>query len=518
VTIGRSFLHRVSHLAAVNFLLASTLLYSQQTVRTGQPIAPAPADPAIASALQQVSPDRIRATIEKLVTFNNRSTLSSMETDLAPNTGVSAAADWIESEFKRTSADCGGCLEVKRDDFVEPPQAGPYSRILKPTKITNIYAILHGTDPAQAARRVLVTGHYDSRNSDNFNTHDPAPGANDDASGVAVSLECARVLSKLKFPATIVFVAVAGEEQGLNGSAHLAKLAKSEDWHLEAVLNNDIVGGDTTPGDTMEDKTAVRVFSEGVPAVATPDQLRTIESLGAESDSPSRELARTVAEIDPTYFAASSQRPDAPAPGHAHSAHLQLVPAFHPVLIFRRDRYLRGGDHTSFNQEGFTAVRFTEWRENFDHQHQNIRVENGTQFGDLLQYVDFAYVANVARLNAATLATLASAPGEPQNVHILTKALDNNTELTWDPPAGMPAAAATYEIVWRPTDAPTWTTAQTAGTATSIKLPISKDNIIFAVRTVDPAGHRSIAVLPTPIRPTRTPTPTAPPATTTPKA
>lgn len=511
MTIGRRFLHRVSHLNVILFLAAAPL-HGQ----TGQPIAPAPADPAIAAALQQVSPDHIRATIEKLVTFNNRSTLSSMDTDLAPNTGVSAAADWIESEFKRTSQACGGCLEVKRDDFVEPPQPGPYSRILKPTKIANIYAILHGTDPAQTARRVLVTGHYDSRNSTNENTHDPAPGANDDASGVAVSLECARVLSKLKFPATIVFVAVAGEEQGLNGSAHLAKLARSEDWHLQAVLNNDIVGGDTTPGDTLpnqtQDKTAIRVFSEGLPAAATPEQLRAIQALGTESDSPSRELARTIAEIAPTYFAPTSQRPAPAAPGHAHSMHMQLVPAFHPVLIFRRDRYLRGGDHTSFNQEGFTAVRFTEWRENFDHQHQNVRVENNIQYGDLLQYVDFAYVANVARLNAATLATLASAPGEPLNVHILTSALDNHTELTWDPPAGMPAGA-TYEVVWRSTDAPTWTTVQPAGAATSIKLPISKDNVIFAVRTVDPAGHRSIPVLPTPVRTTR-----AAPATPAPKS
>jgi len=474
------------------------------------PIAPAPKDPAIAAALQQVSPDHVRATIEKLVSFNNRSTLSSMETDLPPGTGVSAAADWIESEFKRISADCGGCLEVKRDDFIEPPQPGPASRVLKPTKLTNVYAILHGTDPAQADRRVLVTGHYDSRNSDNFNTHDPAPGANDDASGVAVSIESARVLSKLKFPSSIVFVAVAGEEQGLNGSRHLARLARSEDWQLEAVLNNDIVGGDTTPGDTGADKTVVRVFSEGVPSNATLDQLRAIQNLGAESDSPSRELARAIAEISQSYFTPSIHSAAASTPaGKPHSNLIKVVPSFHPVLIFRRDRFLRGGDHTSFNMEGFTAVRITEWRENFDHQHQNIRVENGIQYGDLLKYVDFNYVANVARLNAATLATLASAPGIPQNVHILTAALDNNTELTWEAPKGMPTGA-TYEVVWRDTEDPIWTMSQTAGSATSIKLPISKDNVVFGVRAVDAAGHRSIAVLPTPTRPTRTFTPPPP--------
>ena len=482
------------------FLLSPALLQAQQT---GAPITPAPADPAIAQALQQVSADRIRATIEKLVSFNNRSTLSSMETDLPPNTGVSAAADWIESEFKRISADCGNCLEVKRDDFIEPPQPGPASRILKPTKLTNVYAILRGTDPAQADRKVLVTGHYDSRNSDNFNTHDPAPGANDDASGVAVSIECARVLSKLKLPSSIVFVAVAGEEQGLNGSRHLAKLAKSEGWQLEAVLNNDIVGGDTTPGETMQDKTAVRVFSEGVPGNATLDQLHAIQTLGAENDSPSRELARVVDDVGATYFTATPHRvAQGTPPGHPRSNLVHVEPAFHPVLIFRRDRYLRGGDHTSFNMEGFTAVRITEWRENFDHQHQNVRVENGTQYGDLHQYVDFNYVANVARLNAATLATLAAAPGSPQNVHVLTAALDNNTELNWTAPAGMPAGA-TYEIVWRNTEDPTWTMSLNAGTGTSIKLPISKDNVVFGVRSVSQGGHRSLAVLPTPTRPPR---------------
>jgi hypothetical protein len=467
------------------------------------PIQPASADPAIAAALKQVSAERIKADIAKLVTFNNRSTISSMETDPPPGTGVSAAADWIEAEFKRTSAVCGGCLEVKRDDFIEPPQTGAASRILKPTKLTNVYAVLKGSDPAQAERRVLVTGHYDSRNTDTLNTHDPAPGANDDASGVAVSLECARVLSKLKLPGTIVFVAVAGEEQGLNGSRHLARLAKSEGWHLEAVLNNDIVGGDNTPADAAtgmlpQDPNAVRVFSEGVPGPATLDQLHALQTVGAESDSPSRELAREVFEVSKSYFTNTTQRPPA-SPGGARSMAIRNVPAFHPVLIFRRDRYLRGGDHTSFNLEGFTAVRITEWRENYNHQHQNVRVENGIQYGDLLQFVDFDYVANVARMNAAVLATLSAAPGTPQNVRILTTALDNNSELLWDPPAGMPANA-TYELVWRGTEEPTWTTFVSAGRATKIKLPLSKDNVIFGVRAVDPAGHRSIAAYPNPVR------------------
>ena len=501
-------------LAVSLLLLPASLPAQQQPLPTGQPIAPAPVDPAIAGALSQVSPDQIRAAITKLVSFNNRSTLSSMDTDLAPNTGVNAAANWIESEFKRYSAACGGCLEVKRDDFVEPAGTAPYARITKPTRISNIYAILRGTDPAQAARMVLVTGHYDSRNSTNANTHDPAPGANDDASGTAVSLESARVLSQLKFPSSIVFVAVAGEEQGLNGSSHLAKLARSQNWQLEAVLNNDIVGGDTTPGNNtppnIQNKSVVRVFSEGVPANATLDQLHAIQTLGAESDSPSRELARAVADIADTYFRLSSERsPAGKFPPHVHNDMMRVIPAFHPVLIFRRDRFLRGGDHTSFNQQGFPAVRFTEWAENFNHQHQDVRVENGIQYGDLLQYVDFSYVANVTRLNAATLATLASAPGVPQNVRILTTALDNNTELTWDPPSGAPAGTS-YQVVWRPTDQPLWTTYADAGPAHSLKLAVSKDNVVFGVRSVDAAGHRSIAVLPIPERGPRAPAP--PPA------
>jgi hypothetical protein len=419
-----------------------------------------------------------------------------MDKDLPPGKGIDAAADWLFQEFTRISAACNNCLEVKRDDFIEPASSSPNARIKSDTRLQNIYAVLPGTDPAQKARRVLVTGHYDSRTSDNFDTHNPAPGANDDASGVAVSLESARTLSKMKFPATIVFVAVAGEEQGLNGSRHLARLARSEGWDLEAVLNNDIVGGDTTPGAIGQDKNTVRIFSEGVPANATLDQLHQIQTLGAESDSPSRELARAIAELSASYFKPHSEGMPS-APGKPHSNVMRFVPPFHPTLIFRRDRFLRGGDHTSFNQEGFAAVRLTEWQENFNHQHQTPRTENGVLMEDNINFVDMDYVANVARLNAAALATFASAPGEPQNVQILTRALDNNTELTWAAPAGAPAGT-TYEVVWRSTDAPTWTNVQSFGAALTAKLAISKDNVVFAVRSTDPVGHRSPAVLPRP--------------------
>ena len=458
----------------------------------GSPIQPAPVDPAIAAALKQVSAQQIHDTIAKLVSFKNRSTLSSMDTDLPPGTGINAAADWIYSEFQRYSAACGGCLEVKRDDFIEPGVAG--SRIVKDTRLQNIYAVLRGTDPAQAARKVLITGHYDSRNTDNFNTHDPAPGANDDASGTAVSIESCRVLSKLKFPSTIIFVAVAGEEQGLNGSRHLAKLAKTEGWQLEAVLNNDIVGGDTTPGMSGADKSAVRVFSEGVPGPATIEQLRQIQTAGAENDSPARQLARAIVDVSRTYFQPTNVRPPA-APGGARSNAIQRIPAFHPVMIFRRDRFGRGGDHTSFSTEGFAAVRFTEWQEKFNHQHQNLRTENGIVYGDLIDFDDFDYMANVARLNSATLATLASAPGLPQKVVVLNPPYDTGTALSWEKPAGFPANGS-FEVVYRETYEPDWTHFVSAGTATTMHLPISKDNVIFGVRSVDSAGHRSAAVYP----------------------
>jgi hypothetical protein len=293
-------------------------------------------------------------------------------------------------------------------------------------------------------------------------------------------------------------VAVAGEEQGLYGSHHLAALAKAEGWPLEAVLNDDIVGGDTTPGETMQDKTVVRVFSESVPSAATPEQQKQMLGLGEENDSPSREVARSITEIAPLYFKPETMRPPK-VNGRFQSQMIRLVPAFHPVLVLRRDRYLRGGDHTSFNGEGFAAVRFTEWRENFDHQHQTLRTENGVQFGDLLQFVDMDYVANVARLNAAFLATLATAPSAPQNVRLLTRKLDNDTELTWSDAAFAPSGTS-YEVVWRDTNELLWTHSQSAGSATHLKLNVSKDNVLFGVRSVDAEGHRSVPVPPLPAR------------------
>jgi hypothetical protein len=429
------------------------------------------ADPRIAEEIRHVSADHIRATIEKLVTFNNRSTISAQdEESIKAGKGIGAAREWIKAEFERYSKDCGGCLEVKTDAFTEQPA----DRIPKPTEITNVYAVLRGSDPKQADRIVLVTGHYDSRNSDTFNVTDAAPGANDDGSGTAVSLECARVLSqaaaKAKFPATIIFLSVAGEEQGLNGSKHFAQMAKQQGWKIDAVLNNDIVGGNLGAG---QDATEVRVFSEGVPVTATEAEIKRIRTLGGESDSNSRELARYIADIGRSYDAGVK-----------------------PLLIFRLDRFLRGGDHYSFNQQGFTAVRLTEFREDFNHQHQNVRTEKGVEYGDLSKFVNFDYVAHVARLNAATLAALASAPAAPTKVKIVTKDLDNNSTLTWESSTG----ATGYEILWRATNAADWEYVQTVGSGPRATLPVSKDNVIFAVRAVDAAGHRSLPVAPEPER------------------
>jgi len=445
---------------------AMTLFYTTSE-HAQETAAKAVVDPKIVAALKDVSAERIRSNIEKLVSFGTRSTLSAQDpASISSGRGIGAAREWIRSEFETYSKDCNGCLEVKTDSFTE----GPADRIPQPTQITNVYAVLKGSDPESAKHIVLVTGHYDSRNSDTLDVKGNAPGANDDGSGTAVSLECARVLSKLKFPATIIFLTVAGEEQGLNGSRHFAAMAKQQGWNVEAVLNNDIVGGNKGP---EQNASVVRVFSEGIPVAADEKQLRQIRNLGGESDSSSRELARYIAEVGRTYDAGVK-----------------------PLLIFRLDRYLRGGDHYSFNQEGFAAVRFTEYREDFNHQHQNIRTENGIEYGDLPKFVNFEYTAAVARLNAATLASLASAPAPPTNVRLETRKLDNDSTFAWDAVPG----AASYEIVWRATSAPDWEHAQLVGNDTRATLKLSKDNVIFAVRAVDNEGHRSLPVVPVPER------------------
>ena len=434
-----------------------------------QELRPQVSDLKIRAALKEISAAQVQSDIEKLVSFQTRSTISAHDAaSISAGRGIGAAREWIKSEFERYSRDCGGCLEVKTDSFTQPVS----KRVPAPVEITNVYAVLRGTNPEDAKRIVLVSGHYDSRNSDTLDTSGVAPGANDDGSGTAVSLECARVLSKLKFPGTIIFLTVAGEEQGLYGSKHFAEFAKSQGWDIEAVLNNDIVGGDKSPG---QDSKVVRVFSESIPDGATEAQLRIIRNLGGENDSPSRELARYVAQTARVY-----------------------QPGIVPLLEYRLDRYLRGGDHISFNEAGYPAVRFTEFRENFSRQHQNVRTENGIEYGDLPKFVNYDYVANVARLNAATLAELASAPAPPRNVRVETKELVNDSTLVWEPSAD--GRTSGYEVLWRATSAPDWEHSLSVGKGTRTTLPVSKDNVIFAVEAVDEAGHKSQSIVPVPER------------------
>ncbi|MDP9266730.1 MAG: M28 family metallopeptidase [Acidobacteriota bacterium] len=451
---------------AVGMALPGAMVAQKPAVKNA---ANAALDPHIVSALKDVSPARVKATVEKLVSFGTRNTLSANDPELAKQgKGIVAAREWIKSEFERYAAACRGCLEVSYDQFTQAPGR----RVPQPTDLANVYAILRGTDAEAAKHIYLVTGHYDSMPTSPTDGKSAAPGANDDASGTAVSLECARVLSKYKFPATIIFLAVAGEEQGLYGSAHFAKMAKEKGWQLDAVLNNDIVGGVKTAG---QDASIVRVFSEGVPVSATEEQLRMLRNIGGESDSSSRQVARYVRETAKKYMAKGD---------------------FGPKLVFRRDRYLRGGDHTSFNEQGFAAVRFTEYREDYTHQHQDVRTENGIEYGDLVKFVDFDYVANVARLNAATLAQLASAPASPVNVTMVTEKLENDTTITWD--ASPDGRATAYEVVWRPTTAPEWENVEAVGDVRMAVLKRSKDNVVFGVRALDRQGHRSLPVVPQP--------------------
>jgi Peptidase family M28 len=462
----RDWLGRLMRVLALSLAVFPAMSAQENRVN---PIHRPAADPDVAAALKDVSASSIQRNIEKLVSFGTRLTLSAQDPQsIASGRGIGAAREWIKSEFERYSKDCGGCLEVKTDTFTQEPG----ERVRQPTVLTNVYAVLKGTDPENAQRIILVTGHYDSRNSDTFDAKGDAPGANDDGSGTAVSLECARALSKHRFPATIIFLTVAGEEQGLYGSSHFAKMAKTQNWNIEAALNNDIVGGDRNSGQNPD---VVRVFSEGLPQAASDAEINHIRGLGGESDSASRELARYISSVAKTYET-----------------------GVEPMLVFRLDRYLRGGDHISFNDQGYAAVRFTEYREDFHHQHQNIRTENGIEYGDLPKFVNFDYVSHVARLNAATLASLAAAPAPPAKVQLETRDLTNDSTLTWDAsPAGRSAA---YEVLWRATTSADWEHSARVTKARSITLPISKDNVIFAVRALDEKGHASLPVVPSPQR------------------
>jgi hypothetical protein len=426
-------------------------------------------DDHIKQMVDDVSSKNIEAIIRKLVSFKSRHTLSDT---ISKTEGSGAARNWIKAEYERYAKESGGRMTVQFDTFTQPKG----TRIDKPVKLKNILATLKGTDPKDT-RVYIVSGHYDSRINDVMDANGVEPGANDDASGTAVSMELARVMSKKEFPATIIFMAVVGEEQGLYGSANVAKRAKAENWNVDAMLNNDIVGNSHGMETDLKDNRSVRVFSEGVPSVAANDakEVSALIALGGENDSPSRELARYIKETAERY-----------------------VDQLDVKLIYRRDRYLRGGDHVPFLLQGFTAVRFTEMNEDFNRQHQNVRSENGVDYGDLPDFVDYNYVQKVARMNLCVLANLATAPAEPQDVGVVTSGLTNKTVLKWDAP-GKGKKPAGYYVLMRETVSPYWEKKFFTKDNTAT-LSYSKDNYFFAVQSVDADGHESLPVYPKPLR------------------
>jgi hypothetical protein len=420
----------------------------------------------VRAMLREISPAHIERTIRRLVAFGTRNTLSS-QTD--PVRGIGAARDWLRAEFEKIAATAGGRMTVELQSYVQ----GPASRIPVPTTITNVVATLRGTQPESAGRTYVVSGHYDSMPTDPTDPVSDAPGANDDASGVAAVVEMARVMAKRRFDATIVFMAVAGEEQGLYGSRFFATQARQAGMDVAAMFTNDIIGSSTGQNGEREPY-SVRLFAEGVPTAETEEEANIRRSVGGENDSPARQLARYVKEVGEN--SATRMRVD---------------------VIYRRDRYRRGGDHIPFLEQGYPAVRFTEPNEDYRHQHQNVRVENGVQYGDLPQFCDFGYIARVARVNAAALAALATAPARPRNTRIITAVLSNDTELRWA--ANPEPDVVGYEIVWRPTTAPYWTHAIPVGNVTAhIVRNTSKDNVFFGVRAVNARGRRSVVSFPVP--------------------
>ncbi|HEX8495317.1 MAG TPA: M28 family metallopeptidase [Pyrinomonadaceae bacterium] len=429
-------------------------------------------DALIARIVREIDARKIERTVRTLVSFGTRNTLSAQDN---PTRGIGAARDWLYAEFQRIAEQSGGRMTVEKQSYLQEAQPPPRGRVPQPTTITNVVATLRGTQNASANRLYVVSGHYDSMCTSPTDAVCDAPGANDDASGVAAVLEMARVMSRYEFDATVIFMAVAGEEQGLLGSTYFAEQARQKKLDIEAMFTNDIVGN-SVGGNGVRDASTVRVFSEGVPSNEIEAEARVRRGVGGENDSASRQLARFIKEAGEAY-----------------------VPRMKVMMVYRRDRYLRGGDHIPFLERGFPAVRFTEPNEDYRHQHQNVRTEGGVQYGDLPQFVDFNYIAQVARINAASLASLALAPAVPKQVGIVTSRLTNDTDLKWA--ANTEPDLAGYEIVWRETTSPIWTHARMVGSVTTYTMKgMSKDNYFFGVRAVDKQGRRSPAGFPRPVQ------------------
>lgn len=417
----------------------------------------------ITEMVTEINRDSLKSYITTLVDFGTRSTLSDIK---SKRKGIGAARNWVVWKFNQFVKHSDGRLTAYLDTITYKPDG---KRIDKAISLGNAVAVLKGTDKSDQ-RVFIITGHLDSRVSDVMNGKSDAPGANDDASGVAALMECARVMSKQSFPATIIFVAVTGEEQGLLGSTFMAEKAKRENWEIEAVLNNDMIGNNTSNETNIIDNTKLRVFSEGLPNYELDKEAKSIRSLGLENDSKSRQLARYIKEV-----------------GERYVDHLEVK------LIYRSDRFLRGGDHLPFLANGFTAVRLTEMNENFNQQHQDIRTENGIEYGDLIKFMDFEYLRKNTAVNLAVLANLAKAPSVPTDVMVDLKNLSNSSTFIWKAPKS--GKIKGYNVLMRESSSAMWEK-KFFTTNTQLTLPYSKDNYLFAVQSVGEDGSESLVVVP----------------------
>lgn len=443
-------------LLAFSMLLMASLSFSQVTIDR---------DPQIAQMVSEVSSDSLESYVRRLVSFGTRNTLSSTAD---PARGIGAARNWVLSKFNEFARKSGGRLTA----FIDTVTLHKDGRRVDTTILLgNVMATLKGTDPADK-RIFLISGHLDNMRSNVMDRIGDAPGANDDASGVAALMECARVMSQRSFPATVIFVAFSGEEQGLLGANFLAGRAKKEGWQIEGMLNNDIMGSNNSSETNIIENTKIRVFSEAFSVLDTGRAQLTIRALGLENDGKARQLARYVKEIGERY-----------------------VDNLEVVMIYRNDRFLRGGDHTPFVNRGFTAVRITEMNENYYHQHQDVRLENGIQYGDLPEYMDFEYLRKNTCMNLANLANLAKAPPMPREVKVETRRLTNFTNLSWKAPDH--GNVKGYYVLMRETTSPVWQK-KIYTTDTKMELPYSKDNYFFAVQTVGPDKNESLPVIPAP--------------------
>jgi len=420
-------------------------------------------DPEIENMIKEVSPDSLQSCIKTLVAFGTRNTLSNQSNI---NRGIGAARSWVLFKFQQIAKNSAGRLTA----FIDTTTLLPDGRRVDRTIILgNVVATLKGTDPGDN-RIFIISGHLDNMRSSPIDSIGDAPGANDDGSGTAAVIECARVMSKHSFPVTIIFVAVSGEEQGLLGAAFMSEKAKKQNWNIEAVLNNDIMGSNNSNETNIIDNTKIRVFSEGLPAFETEKTAVNIRNLGLENDGKSRQLARYVKEV-----------------GERYVDNLQIV------MVYRNDRFLRGGDHTPYVQRGFAAVRFTEMNENYTRQHQNIRIENNIRYGDLEEHIDYEYLRKNTAMNLANLANLAKAPPVPDSVKMDVKKLSNTTYLFWNKPKF--GKIKGYYVLIRETTSAFWQK-KIFTAETEIRLPYSKDNYFFAVQSVNETGNESLAVVP----------------------